>query len=500
MTSTASTTRRALLTASAAATLAACETDAPNAEAAAPASSDVLGELDATALAAAIRARQISPREAIDAAIARAGKVNPRLNFIAADAFEQARTRAGQPLQGPFAGAPTLIKDIVDMAGVKAMYGSRAFRDHVANADNAYVAAVKAMGAIPIGKSTVPEFGLTCTTEPVLTGPTRNPWNLERIAGGSSGGSAAAVAAGVVPIAHASDGGGSARIPASICGLFGFKVSRGRLINAQDNSPIVLGVEGCVSRSVRDTAAWIAATERSNNGLPPMGLVTAPSERRLRIGLVTTTPTGAALNPAVRSAVEEAARLCESLGHRVTPTRIGIDFSQFEEAFLLYWSMGAAQLTQDVQRRANGAPIESLLEPLTLQLALHAALASQNARNEAIAKLRQLPPAYARLFADVDVFLTPTLASPPLRIGEIAPTLPIDQGLAKVREYILYTPLANVAGAPAMSIPLSWSADNLPLGAHFMAAAGQEKMLLELAYELERARPWVARKPPIWAG
>ncbi|MET0182628.1 MAG: amidase [Caulobacterales bacterium] len=491
-------TRRAILTASAAAAISGCGGSGLAAPPASP--RDALGDLDGIGAAAAIKRRDITPREAVEAAIARAAKVNPQINTIATDAFEFARARSAEPLRGPFAGVPTMIKDLIDMAGVKAMYGSRAFRNNIARIDNDYVTAVKAMGAIPIAKSAVPEFGLTCTTEPLLTGPTRNPWNTDHIAGGSSGGSAAAVAAGVVPIAHASDGGGSARIPASICGIFGFKVSRGRLINAPDGSPIVLGVEGCVSRSVRDTAAWLAATERPHNGLTAMGHVTTPSERRLRIGLVTTTATGAPLDAAVRAAVEDAGRLCESLGHRVSPKVISIDFRQFEAAFLTYWAMGAGQLALNVQRNANGAPLEDLLEPLTLQLALHAAISPPGAMENAVAHLQQLPPAYAQQFSDVDVLLTPTLASPPLRIGEIAPTLPVDQGLAKIKDYILYTPLANVTGAPAMSVPLAWSETDLPLGAHFMAKPGEEKMLLALAYELERARPWAARKPPIWAG
>ncbi|HYD72884.1 MAG TPA: amidase family protein, partial [Candidatus Binatia bacterium] len=264
---------------------AACQTPA---DAPCCAASDALGDLDATGVAAHIRAGRISAQEALDAAIARAERVNPQLNFIATPAYNYARARLSQRLEGPFAGVPTLIKDLMPMTGVPTKYGSRAFANNVPTEQPPYMDALIAAGLVPFGKSATPEFGLTATTEPLLGGATRNPWDTSRSSGGSSGGAAAAVAARVVPIAHASDGGGSIRIPASCNGLVGLKPSRGRsVLGGRPDSGVDISVNGCVSRSVRDTAAWLAVTEQTGAGatFPPIGVVTGPSTQRLRIRL-----------------------------------------------------------------------------------------------------------------------------------------------------------------------------------------------------------------------
>ncbi len=485
--------RRALLAGSAATlSLAACGKTAD---------SDALGDLDATGIAARVANREISASEALEAAIARAERVNPQLNFIATASYEYARGRASAPLAGPFAGVPTLIKDLADVAGLPTHYGCRAFANNVAREQAPYMDAVLASGVTPFGKSTTPEFGLTATTEPLLGGVTKNPWDIARSSGGSSGGAAVAVAARVIPIAHASDGGGSIRIPASCNGIFGLKPSRGRTIHdGREQGPLPISVNGAVSLSVRDSAQWLAATEQGGEGaaLPPVGLVSGPNNQKLRIALSVPDFRGHEPDPEVRAATEAAAELCRSLGHEVREARPNLNGQQFSDDFILLWAASAAEVVQLVQASAGQTPLDQLLEPLTLDLAQHFA-SNVGAMRNAIGRLMQVEAAYGAFFADVDVLLTPVLASPPPPLGEISPTLGMEVGFARVLDYVGYTPLQNVAGAPAMSVPLGWSQSGLPIGAHFSAAKGQERRLLELAYQLEEAKPWTARKPQVCA-
>lgn len=466
-------------------------------------SSDALGELDATGVAAAVRDGQITAAEALEAAIARAERVNGELNFIATPLYEYGRTRAAETLSGPFAGVPTLIKDLMPMTGQPTKYGCRAFANNVAEQQPPYMDAILAAGLVPFGKSTTPEFGLTATTETLLSGATRNPWNTSHSSGGSSGGAAVAVAARVVPVAHGSDGGGSIRIPASCNGLFGLKPSRGRSVpQGRPDSGFELSVSGCLSRSVRDTAAWLAATEQTGDAptFAPVGVVSGPSAQRLRIALDIPNALGREPDPEVRAAVEAAAELCRSLGHTVTEARPTIDGAQFSADFVLLWAAGAAEVVQLVQSQAGpDAPLDQLLEPLTLDLAEHSRTQGMPALQAAIGRLRAVEAAYAAFFETTDILLTPVLAKPPVPIG----TIDGAKGMAvfeTLPDYVGYTPLQNVAGAPAMSVPLGWSSVGLPIGIHFSSSKGQEKRLLELAYELEQAQPWADRKPGVNAG
>lgn len=490
--------RRALLQGAASLSLAGCATQGR-------ARSDALGDDDATAVASRIRSGEITALEATEAAIARAERLEPQINVLVTPTYDDARARARGPLSGPFAGVPTLVKDLDDVQGQPTRFGSRAFpADAPRPATAPYVAAMFATGLVSIGKSTTPEFGFTATTEPLATGPTRNPWSLDRSSGGSSGGAAAAVAARVVPVAHASDGGGSIRIPASCCGLFGLKPSRGRLVpnpSTGDPPPIDIAVDGCVSRTVRDTAAWLAATQRRDAGAPlaELPFVMHPLSRRLRIGLAIRDTLGRDPHPEVRAAIEETAKLCQSLGHDVAEVALPFDGEKLSRAFTLYWAVGALQITEQVRAGNPGRPLDQMLEPLTLDMAELARSAPRDALRQAVADLRDVEAQHARLFTQVDVLLTPVLGAPPLRIGEIAPTLPYPVQEERLSRYVAYTPIQNVAGAPAMSVPLSWSSDGLPIGSHFAANVGQEGLLLGLAYELEEARPWRDRKPPVSA-
>jgi len=462
-------------------------------------SPDALGDLDATGVAARIRSGEITAQEALDAAIARSERINPQLNFLATPAYDYARARLAQRLSGPFAGVPTLIKDLMPVIGLPTKYGSRAFANYVPTEQPPYMDALLAAGLVPFGKSTTPEFGLTATTEPILGGATHNPWDATRSSGGSSGGAAVAVAARVVPVAHASDGGGSIRIPASCNGLVGLKPSRGRSVAGGRPDPgIDISVNGCVSRSVRDTAAWLAATEEAgaNATFPPVGLVTGPIAQRLRIRVDIANALGNEPDAEVRAAVEAAAALCRSLGHDVRVGRPEVDGRQFSEDFILLWASGAAEVVALVQSQAPGAPLDQLLEPLTLDLAAHYQQRGAEALAEAIVRLREVEARYAAFFADADVLLTPVLGKPPLPLGQIAGALGM-AAFATLTDYVGYTPLQNIAGAPAISLPLGWSSGGLPIGVHFASAKGQERRLLELAYELERAQPWASRKPPL---
>lgn len=464
---------------------------------------DVLGHLDATGVAAAIRAGDFTATEALDAAIARAEAVNPQLNFIASPTYDYARARVAAPLSGPFAGVPTLIKDLTDVAGLPTHFGSRAFAQFVPQQQTPYVDRLLAAGLVPFGKSTAPEFGLTATTEPILGGPTKNPWDIARSSGGSSGGAAVAVAARVAPVAHATDGGGSIRIPASCNGLLGLKPSRGRTVTASTNpGPLPVSAAGCVSISVRDTAAWLAATEQTGEGaeLAPVGLVAGPSTQRLRIKLAIPDLRGREPDPQVRAAIEAAAELCRGLGHEVREAGLTLNGENFTADFILLWAAGAAQIVAEVQAQAGATPLDQLLEPLTLDLAEHSRRAGRPALEAAIGRLMRVEALFAAAFTDADVLLTPVLSKPPPPLGELDPALGMEVGFARAIDYVGYTPLQNVAGAPAMSVPLAWSREGLPIGAHFSAPKGQERRLLELAYELEQAQPWVARVPSVHAG
>lgn len=465
--------------------------------------SDALGDDDATGVAARIRSGDITPAEALEAAIARSERVNGELNFVASPMLEYGRARAAETLSGPFAGVPTLIKDLMPMTGQPAHFGCRAFANNVADQQPPYMDALLAAGLVPFGKSTTPEFGLTATTEPLLGGATKNPWDITRSSGGSSGGAAVAVAARVVPIAHASDGGGSIRIPASCNGLFGLKPSRGRsVVGGRADPGIEISVNGCVSRSVRDSAAWLAVTEQTGDAptFPPVGVVTGPNTQRLRIALDVPNALGNEPDPEVRAAVEAAAELCRSLGHTVTEARPAVDGRQFSDDFILLWASGAAEVVQLVRSQAGpDAPLDQLLEPLTLELSEHFQRQGLPALQAAITRLRAVEAQYDAFFANQDVYLTPVLGKPPVPLGTIAGSAGM-AAFGTLSEYVGYTPLQNIAGAPAMSVPLGQSSTGLPIGIHFAAAKGQERSLLELAYELETAQPWADRKPSVNAG
>jgi amidase len=363
------------------------------------------------------------------------------------------------------------------------------------------VDALERAGLVFLGKSSTPEFGLTGSTEPLLHGPTRNPWNLDYSPGGSSGGAAALVAARVVPIAHATDGGGSIRVPASCCGLFGLKPSRGRTVPlGRPTGPVEISISHAVSISVRDSAHWLAFTERTgaDKVFEPMGVVASPPARRLRIALDLEPLAGNPLDPEVKAAIEDTARKCEALGHRVEPTPLPLPKGELLEAFMLYWASGAARIADGLEQRLGRPLTDADLEPWTLGLRDYYR-ARRAGFEDAVARIRSTSAICESFHERYDVLLTPVATRLPFRVGELAPDLPFETHFERATGFVGFTPIQNGAGTPAMSVPLHWSKSGLPIGSHFAAKAGDERTLLELAYEFEAAHPWAGRRPPVAA-
>lgn len=473
----------------------------PFANACAPATVMAAGagsaELDGVAMAQMIARGETTSIQLTEAAIARAEAVNPQINALATKTFDLARTRAAASPGGEFGGVPTAIKDLDNWKGAPTMYGSRAFRGNLAEEDSVLPGRWRDAGVVVIGKSTTPEMGLTSSTEPLVTGATRNPWDLSRSPGGSSGGAAALTSARVVPFAHASDGGGSIRIPAACCGLFGLKPSRGALVSASTGAPVELSVDHAVTRTVRDSAALFAMAE-AGESLPKIGEITGPSSRRLKIALVTETGTDAQLDPEVRAATEQAATLCRELGHEVIDWDLPIDARKFQDQFILFWAAGAAQFMQDAAAALGTAPSPEIIEPWTLGLA---ELFSKRKGDfaDTVANLQAFSSIYAGWFENFDVLLTPTVTKLPPKIGEQAPDGDFDTVMKSVTDYVAYTPYMNVSGAASMNVPLFWSEGGLPIGSMFSGRQGDDGLLLALAYELEQARPWISRRPALIA-
>ena len=481
--------------------------------------------LDATALAALIASGAVSAAEVLEAAAARLDTVNPRLGAVVMDWRERAQAQVAAGVRGPFAGVPFLLKDLgQDIGGLPATWGSRARRGVHAQATSSVVHRWIHAGLVVLGKTNLPEFALKAVTEPELFGPCRNPWNLELTPGGSSGGAAAAVAAGIVPVAGASDGGGSIRIPAAYCGLFGLKPSRGRVSEAPEADEFWDGASSThvLSRSVRDSAALLDIIAVPERGDPfavaaptrPWAQEVGAEPGRLRIGFSAESPLGTPVHPDMRAAVERTAALLQDLGHHVEPAAPSIDGLQLAQSYLgIYFGHVAAEVRRCV--REFGAK-HSDFELETRALAAigeslpAAEYVSLRARWNGFAR------ALAAFHAKYDLFLTPTTAQPPARIGEletpgaqkVALRAVLALGLGGLLRHTgvvddlarislartPFTQLANLTGTPAMSVPLHVDSGGLPLGVQFLAAWGREDQLLRLAGQLEAAQPWVQRR------
>lgn len=455
-------------------------------------------EEDATALAARIARGEISASEAVEAAITRAQAVQPRINFLVNDTYAAARAQALNPGNGPFAGVPYLIKDLNDVNGVVTRHGSRATASaKPATQQAAYINRTFELGLISIGKSAAPEAGYLPTTEPLAFGPTRNPWDTTRSSGGSSGGAAAAVAAGVVPMAHANDGGGSIRFPAANCGLVGLKPSRGRLVDDEANpGPLEIGVQGVVSHTVRDTAMMLALTERKGASAihAPVGLVLPPFTRKLRVGVITKGFAGNEADPEVKAAVNNTARMLESLGHTVSLTDWPTA-QTFQDDFLAFWSLGAAADVARVTKEFGVKADESNFEPFSLRMAENASKMTEADTQAVIGRLMAATAAYNAWIKNYDVVISPVFTSPPSPLGYLRGDVPFDTLRERLLAQVGYTLIHNVCGAPAISLPLGRTANNLPIGVQACAALGADDLLVQLAFQLEEAMPWRSYKP-----
>lgn len=468
--------------------------------------------LDGIALSEAIRKGETTALEAVDAAISIIERRNPVLNAVVYTAFEEARDLARGPLpDGPFRGTPFLIKDLaMPVAGWPRTSGSRFTRGMVDREDGGLTARYRRAGVIPLGKTNTPEFGITGTTESARLGPCRNPWNPDRIAGGSSGGSAAAVASGMTPLAHASDGLGSIRIPAACCGLVGLKVTRDRVPNLPDGYDYAAGfvVDHVVTRTVRDSAAMLDATDapEPDSAYPPppkSGPYLAEVGRtpgRLRISWSAETPSGRPVDPQIEAALRRTAELLERLGHDVVEEGLGIDYRALYAArgpvSGANFAAGMARLIQELGRE----PEPDELEPLTWASLKGGRQVTGEAALRSLQQLRMLNRATLSFFRERDIYLTPVLGTPVPSVGHIDP-LGLDPREVGRRQgqAFPFTPPFNFSGQPSMSLPLETTADGLPVGMMFTARYADEATLFRLAGQLEREAPWSARRPALWA-
>ncbi len=479
---------------------------------------DDLATLDATAQADLVRNGDASPLELVDAAITRIEKLNPELNAVIHPLFERARTAArGQLPDGPFRGVPTLVKDLDGyLAGEPYHAGNKLLKELGYRADSTsfLFEKLEAAGFVITGKTNTPEFGLLPTTETEAYGPARNPWNTNHSTGGSSGGSGAAVAAGLVPVAHAGDGGGSIRIPASMGGVFGLKPSRGRISLGPDEGEGWAGlvVRHVITRSVRDSAAVLDALEGYMPGDP---YAAAPPERpyrdevgvnpgRLRIGIRTVAPGHLAeTDDECVAATEDAARLLESLGHSVEPAGpAGLDEAAIMEHFSAVMFAGTRADIIELERIAGRPVTEADVEPATWMTAQMAATVDGGAYVTAVANLHRWCRRVVSWWLDdgFDLLLTPTLAEPPPVIGDVVaqPEEPY-RALARAVPFAVYTGPFNMTGQPAVSVPTYFASSGLPIGVQLVAAPFREDVLVRVSSQIEQARPWADRRPPLHA-
>ncbi len=453
---------------------------------------DAIGRTDAVELAERVATGRVSSRELVEAAINRTEAVDPALNAVAVWDLDRARDRADAAAHtGVFGGVPSFVKGVSAVEGLPNRWGSRAVPETPATESAPEVVQFLSTGLVSLGLTTTPEFGLVATTEGGLTGATRNPWSLDHSSGGSSGGSAALVAAGAVPIAHGNDGGGSIRIPAACCGLVGLKPTRDRL----DMEPLPKlfplnpGVNGVLSRTVRDTATYLYGAERyrPGPGLPPIGHVTGPAEHRLRIGVITARDDGVDFDSSTTAELLRVAGWLEELGHEVetieSPFPAGL-----ADDFLLLWSMFPFLLWQGGGRLFDGFDRDQL-DPFATWLARSFRRQAPKAP-VAFRRLRRFVATYPSAWDRHDVLLSPTLGGPVHRLGYISPDVDGETMFARVRAQVPTTWIHNAGGGPAISLPLTIDGNGLPVGMQFAANLGQEALLLALAFELEAAHPW----------
>ncbi|MCW2780295.1 MAG: Amidase [Marmoricola sp.] len=452
---------------------------------------DALGDHDAVGLVAELRAGRVSSAELVEAAINRTEKVNADLNGLACADFDRARRSAQTPGREFFGGMPTYIKDNCDVEGLPTQQGTDTYRARPAKADGALARNYFAQGFINLGKTQLSEFGFNPSGEHARLPPVRNPWHTDHDSGGSSAGSSVFVAAGVVPLAHATDGGGSIRIPAACNGLVGMKPSRGRVPTDKlmDQMPVRIVADGAVSRTVRDTAAYLREAEKvfRNPALPPIGDVTGPGRKRLRVAMVVDSIVGRT-DDETAATVRRTAELLESLGHQVEEVAAPVTQSLIGD-LLTYWAfLAAAQLASG---KVTLAPSFSARRCDNVTRGLAGGLVRNPARLPlAIVRLRAAQRTSANFFRSYDTVLSPVCALVAPEIGYLNPNQPSKLMIDKLVGYDSFAPLQNVTGEPAISLPMGAAKNGVPIGIQLAAPVGRESRLLEVAYELERAQPF----------
>jgi amidase len=462
-----------------------------------------------TELAASVREGDVSARELVEASLDAIERLNGELNAFVTLCDERALAEADAIRPGdarPLAGVPIAIKDLVALTeGVRTTMGMTCMGEWVPTIDSALVRRLRSAGAIIVGKTNTPELGILPVTEPQRFGPARNPWDTSRTTGGSSGGSAAAVASGMVPVAHANDGGGSIRIPAACCGLVGLKPARGRVSLApMGEFAAGIAIEGCVSRTVADTATVLDVISGYEPGDPywapaparPFAEAVDRTPGALRVAFTSVAPNGAPVHEHCTAAVEETVALLESLGHTVREAPPMSDEGYIEN-FIRVWTTGAAISVRGFGM-LRGEPLDiDQLEPLTREMVELAETFSAADYLESVGFLQMLARGVVSMWNDIDVLVTPTVAQPPLPIGALAPREgePAMAWLNNAAQWVPFTPVFNVTGQPAISLPLHESPDGLPIGVQFVGPPAGEELLLSLAAQLEEARPWESRRP-----
>ena len=469
--------------------------------------------LSALEQARLVREGGVTARELVEASLAAIesldGELNAFVHLTADEALAAAdQVQAGDPR--PFAGVPIAIKDLLALtAGVPTRFGMRASGDYVPSEDSHTYRRLRESGLIMVGKTSTPELGILPVTEPELFGPTRNPWDTTRTPGGSSGGSATAVAAGTTGIGYANDGGGSIRIPASCCGLVGLKPSRGRISVGPRWAEVVAGfvAEGVVTRTVADTAAALDVMSGPEPGDPywapppsaPFADAVGREPGKLRVAYLIDAPNGAPVHEHCAAAAREAIELLESLGHEVEEASFDIDGDAYVEHFVKVWMAVTGEEIRDYEKMFGRAIDPDELEPLTRQMQEVANQVSATDYLESLAWLRAMSRQVVDVWSGIDVLITPTLAQPPIEIGALTPgpDEPAIQMLLNSAGWVPFTPLWNVTGQPAMSIPLVQSPDGLPIGVQLVGAPAGEELLLSLGAQIETARPWADRRPQL---
>ena len=466
---------------------------------------------DGLGLADLVRRKEVSPAELVASAYTAIEHLNPRLNAVICLLEDQAqKTLEAGPSNGPFHGVPFLLKDLMtSLAGVPTNGAWRLSEGYTRPYDSDLVTRFKASGVVIIGKTNTPELGMNASTEPVLNGPTHNPWDLELTPGGSSGGSAAAVAAGIVPMAHANDGGGSTRIPATCCHLVGLKPTRGRNPAGPDLGEIWNGFvsEHIVSRSVRDTAAMLDCTAGPWPGDPYFA---PPPERkfldeigrdpgRLRIAVTDITASGDPVHEDCKVAVADTVKHLTDLGHEVEEAAPAYDHNAFAEAFVVIMAAHCASFMEDIAMSTGRTPSHATLERVNLWVLEQGRRYSALDMARAMTALNTTSRQVGQFFETYDILLTPGLATPPPLLGYLFADNEGDEVWDRMRSFTPFTHIYNATGQPAMSVPAIINAERLPIGVQLVGRYAQDGLLIALASQLEKARPWSANRPPVYA-